>query len=229
MSLHAITHDNRSKLWCGLAALATVTGRPTSECATLLRQIRGGKPVKGVHTFELRRAFEKLGYQVTHVPGRRKITLAAWLRDYANAYQDHAVVVVVSNHFVAVEGRKFCDSHTKQPVFLKAAPWRRARVHDAFQVIRVSAPSWTAPARPARDYEAERRRRGILALAEEFGIGIEEHFPGEWWVWPPKGFGAQGVDPYYDEHLAYDADDRAARVRAYADLVVKSKGKNIVI
>jgi hypothetical protein len=145
MKLHAINHDLKTTLWCGLAAMATITGKPTSECRDMVSAIRRKQPwtepgtriaIKGIHTTELRLALEKSGFNTTTVfhrpfmvsPVGNLPTLARYLRERQKPEMSELLLITCGNHFVVVKGRKLIDNYTKEPVWIRQAPHRRKRV-----------------------------------------------------------------------------------------------------
>lgn len=201
--LHAVTGRNR---FCGPAALSTVSGFSTDECARVIRDChfarharsRGG--VKGTSTFEMMEAFRALGYFLGRtirpkVDGKRP-TLAAWLRSRTD--RRATFLVMITGHWVVVRGNKFCDSFTREPVNLSKAPHRRCRVVCVRRIERdPEAPAIPPSIQTMRELDqANRRRRNRTASlrrkAKALGITIEREFDG-WWVWPPEGM-------FVDEH-----------------------------
>lgn len=235
MKIKAIKHDLKTTLWCGPAALAAITGEPTSRVMAALKQATGRGRVMGVYNHELRKAGAILGVRFDAiptpcVPKAEQPTLARWLRENKQRYAENPVVITVTNHFVTVQGRSFIDNHTKKPVSLKKAPHRRCRVVQA--MIAKSA----EPVKPVLpiDFVREAALQAIpmtprLSLQDHtalrraaalHGIKIDKHEfnPGENWIYPPDSLDNEELDPYHDGHLAYDWKDAHARVREYAKL-----------
>lgn len=94
------------------------------------------------------------GSTITVIPGafdkyvevKDRPTLARYLREHREDFQEHACIVETTGHYVAVYGRRFCDNFTKEPVFLRKSPHRRARVQRVLQIKKVGGPNW-APKR----------------------------------------------------------------------------------
>ena len=144
--LHPIKHDLKTVLWCGPAALATISGQPTSVVREAIRQHvreRNGKPavIKGLNWTPLIAAARTLGYELKFrsIPGKRP-TLAQWLRQNREHYRDTPYIVNVTGHYVTVCGRSFIDNKTGKTVPLSQAPGRRCRVVAYFRVEKSAAP-----------------------------------------------------------------------------------------
>lgn len=228
MKLHEIKHDLKTVLWCGPAALSAVTGKPTSYVVQAIRQSVNpayrNKPVKGISNEILRRAGELLGCEMVkhfdYAMEHRNMfnaprplfqtvkwnppTLAKFCRDHKELLRHEILIINITGHFVTVSGRSFIDNHTGKPVPLSKAPFRRARVHVAWIVRPGMKLDKVAPAPPKPVDPHAKIRRECRAFSEQYGISIEPHLPGEYWVYPPDGLGTEKLDPYYDEHLAYD-------------------------
>src|SRR4051812_46603793 len=76
------------------------------------------------------------GWQPVMAPETRALpTLAAFLRKRAKAEMAETYVIQVSNHWIAVRGKKLLDTMTKgEPVWIGKAPHRRKRVRAVYRV-----------------------------------------------------------------------------------------------
>jgi hypothetical protein len=75
------------------------------------------------------------GYDMTLVAnfGINPPTLVTWESQRTDL--ESAFVVIVTDHWVAVRGRWFCDTHTRGvPVRIKKAPHRRKRVRFGYKI-----------------------------------------------------------------------------------------------
>ncbi len=170
--LQPVKNDIKTILWCGPAAISAVTGEPVSKIMTLMKQLSGRNRIKGVGTGLLQRTMTMLGWEAAtiqkfdaeringgtvrigldivlttkYVPTKKRPTLARYCREHRADFAEHACIVELSTHWVAVYGRRFIDNHTKEPVFLRKSPNRRARVQRVLQVKKVGGPNW-APKR----------------------------------------------------------------------------------
>jgi hypothetical protein len=139
--LYEINHDRRSTLWCGPAAIAAVTGKPTSEIHAKISEVGGRQNIKGVYNRELLNTLQALGAPAEEVWSLRwsthskPPTLAAWLRENRSLYADRPVIVQVTRHYVTVFGKRLIDNTTGGTVALGSAPHRRARVKRAWAVF----------------------------------------------------------------------------------------------
>jgi hypothetical protein len=232
VKLHAINDDLKTTLWCGPAALAAISGKPASHCVLAIRHSLNPayyhKPVKGVSNTILIRAAEKLGFsmtkcfeQINYAKGlilkfNQLPTLARFCREHRELLRRETILINITGHYVVVSGRSFIDNHTGKPVSLASAPHRRCRVQNAWIVRQVGPDIVPAPIPKPPPLPSI---RATEALARKFEITVEPHLPGEYWVYPPPGFESQEIDPYYDEHLAYDANEARERVNRYIELI----------
>jgi len=212
--LHQIVHDNRSKLWCGPAAIAAVTGQPTSVVTRALLQVRDGKPVKGIYNHELLGALRMLGYMPSEeVRVRGPLTLAEFAAKHRNLFSERPMIVQVTGHYVVLAGRRFVDSHTMTPVWLKDAPHRRRRVEWAWSFTKWGEPTMPAPR------QADRAGSSTMAkakrLAAKHGIEIQRDGAGRsamWWVTCPA---LEHDDPHEGSNGAYSQQEVLEAVEDY--------------
>ena len=138
-------------MWCGPAVISSFTGSSYQAVATWLahghpvprsvsrRGYASPKGVRATSTGQVQAALAQCGLSSWRVkkyePGERP-TLAAWLRNRTAHTRSGSFIVQVGYHWVAVKGRKMVDNHTKEPVFIRKAPHRRARVHQVLAVVK---------------------------------------------------------------------------------------------
>ncbi len=157
IKLKPIKHDVKSKLWCGMGALSAVTGLPSSETKKIFQSFRrctyvnvyneygdcvGDKErapvIKGISHPEMEKAFNLCGYNCalkegySSVPMKERPTLASYLR--GRKFKQSCYLICVTNHYVVVKGNSFIDNHTRKPVPLSKAPWRRKRVKKVWLI-----------------------------------------------------------------------------------------------
>jgi hypothetical protein len=82
------------------------------------------------------------GGEHNYVEAKNRPTLARYCRQHREDFQEHACIIETTGHYVAIFGRRFCDNHTKEPVFLRKSPHRRARVQRVLQIKKVGGPDW---------------------------------------------------------------------------------------
>jgi hypothetical protein len=170
--LRTVKNDVTTTLWCGPAAISAVTGESVSKIMNIMRQLSGRQTIKSVPYWLLQRTLATLGWEAVtlHKFDRRKVepkverlsasitvtsgigsewveakqrpTLARYCREHRQDFQEHACIVGITGHYVAVYGRRFCDSHTSEPVFLRKSPHRRTRVEQVFQIRKIGGPNW---------------------------------------------------------------------------------------
>ena len=130
MKLHRVVGRARK---CGPSAMAAVTGKPTHDCAALLREVTGLSQIHGVHQRDLVAAMALAGWRCERSihPRRARPTLAAWLREHDTFA--HPFILVVRNHYVALGDGEIADSgwlYDRRPMPVGTAPHRRVRVRE---------------------------------------------------------------------------------------------------
>lgn len=136
-----------ARKWCGPSAVSALTGWSVDEAARWIWERRGrkGTPkgVQGTHRHEIRACLSAAGLGTIRISTRREFnghddrpTLAEWMRKRGPELRRATVLLVVGNHYVVVRGRKFVDSGTMTPTSISKAPYRRARVNEAYVVVK---------------------------------------------------------------------------------------------
>lgn len=167
--LHSVVHDNRSKLWCGPAAIALLTGQPTSVIHQLVLEDRreSGYTTRFGVTWmvdgELGRVMRRLGYAAAEVPAEiaRRRPLAHVVQ--ALRAQPHRWSLPISlhlgGHYAVVFEGLYADNSQLRPGQVPPAQagelvcsaWSWVRVHD--------------PLLPASRADG-RRTRGLAAASK---------------------------------------------------------------
>lgn len=223
-----ITHDIKTALWCGPAAISAVTGEPTSKIMELARYVTGKPTVKGLSVGALKGVLSRLGYRVDDVYSFGSVfcqtggtatapTLAKWTRENAATFSKLPCVVLVSNHYVTVKGRTLIDNHVPTGAPLKKAPWRRARVARVLRVEKVEGPVFQVPPPPPKvEPTSGEYRRKTQALARKFGVDVScENGLDVIWVYPPPSLQSEDDDRHAGDHAAYDWKEALGRVQDY--------------
>jgi hypothetical protein len=222
-----ITHDIKTALWCGPAAISAVTGRPTSEIMALARYVTGKQTVKGLKVGALKAILNRLGYRTDEIFSAGlefcagnpnwKPTLAKWTRANAKAFAKLPCIVLVTNHYVTVKGRTLIDTFVRDGAPLKKAPWRRARVARVLRDERVEGPVFQVPPPlPKLEPTNGDYRRKTQALARKFGVDVScENGTDVIWVYPPPSLTSEEDDCHAGDHAAYDWREALARVEDY--------------
>lgn len=127
--------DGSTQMYCGPFAICTVTGENYERVRAVVNMYRWKKSnasICGMYCSDLEdtlRYFGRLkGFTVNNVKVSTNPTLAKFLKERPPELINKVVVISLTNHFVVVKGRKFVDNHVKTPVFIRQAPFRRARV-----------------------------------------------------------------------------------------------------
>lgn len=210
--LYQINHDNKSKLWCGPAVIAAVTGYPTSTITTMLREESGRRKITGTTSGMMRAVLLRLGFEMDGIMSFRhkRTTLAQFATEFRDHFAGTPHVVNVTGHWVVLAGKRFVDSRTKDPVWISDAPRRRAVVKFAWRVRRISGAVLRLPDTTVADWQRKERNSSATAmrrarkLAAEHGIKIEREAD-YWWVLPPAELAED--DPHDGNHIgSYGAE-----------------------
>jgi hypothetical protein len=201
MKLHTITGIPKGRTnWCGPSAVSVITGLPYIDSLNLMKDRRGNtRALKGTSNNEVRAALLRRGYVLAFSPlPDDKPTLARWLRERPKEKVREMALLVVSNHYIVVHGRKACDGWTKSPVFTSEFPKRRRRVEKVWWVREIEGfkpgPVPEAPkkaAEPSARYEQEAYRalhKVTNALHADYKVDRDSYFEMAPCAQFPKGF-----------------------------------------
>ncbi len=222
--LYKIKHTNKSKMWCGPAAIAAVTGYDTATITKLLRSVSGRASVRGVYCSDLLAALKILGYAATEIgraPSFRweRSTLLQWRKRHRAAAKASPVIVNVTGHYVTLFGDMLVDNHTKTPVRFSKAPHRRKRVKQAWAIRKVGNSTWIDKAILPTSEKAAKRM--ALRLAKQNDIEIDAPELGDdgvIWVYGPDCLNdEEHDDPVYSEHYCDTWAEALERVNAYIE------------
>lgn len=101
-------------------------------CDNRKRYGRRTRVVRGVRCSELREVFSARGLKCRDLSwycSGDKPTLAKWLKIYSNKRRgERPYVLIISDHFIVVRGRKIYDNHNPKGVWLRQFKGRRKRV-----------------------------------------------------------------------------------------------------
>lgn len=217
--LHPIVHDNRSHLWCGPAAIALVTGQPTSVIHRLAHEWRRSngqrKAVQGMCEDELAFIMGRLGFE--HADRDQPVIMAGPLVQCLAFAQDLPAIAATHSHWFVVWRGQYADNNTRGPV--PAAPDNIADTRvwtlDTWRKVRQPVLPAAKPLPPSRDP----LMRAAQRIAGEFRIGIIRPYGCDWWkvVLPDE------VDPVDDvlegEWEAATPAELLRKVETYRDLV----------
>lgn len=143
--LHEITGKKPGLVqWCGPSAVCAMTGVPYMTVLEIFKRVRASRStaysrrviIKGTYNWEVSEVLHRLGYFTRSFPvPEENMTLAAFLRSRPKDQVNDMVLVQITNHYIAVQGRKAADSKTGKPVFIKDMPGRRARVKKLWKIV----------------------------------------------------------------------------------------------
>jgi hypothetical protein len=146
--LHEVKNDTNGKGYCGPTAIASITGKRLSVVLDEFRKVRGWdgwgrkRRIGGTSRWECLQVLRRFGWYNTDRlyfddrPTKERPTLTSFfkVRDPKVTY-----LVEVSNHWIAVAGRKMCDTYTKGvPTFIGKAPHRRKRVAMVYGLTKLA-------------------------------------------------------------------------------------------
>lgn len=136
------------KAWCGPFSLMAVTGLSLEAARRHIRKANGwddNHRIRGLYTNELAAGFRSAGVPIQQQrllskdrePIRWKRdypTFTAWLNNRRGDEIRAMFLVVLTDHFVVVNGNEFIDTFTLKPVKLDDCPHRRSRVKRVFRI-----------------------------------------------------------------------------------------------
>lgn len=213
--LYQINHDLKTKLWCGPAAIAAVTGYPTSIIMQALKEDTGKVAVKGVYNSQLWRVMMRFGYGVAKNISGQNRTLAQFARDHAEDFAKAPMVVNVTGHYLVLFGRRSVDNWTKDPVFISDSPHRLKKVKAAWVFDKRGEAKLPVVAPPAPKRDTMRAvRTKAKALALKHGIDIISDYGTGFRVECPA---LEHDDPHEGDHFASDWKEVLSQVEDYVD------------
>jgi len=130
--LHPVVNDARGRVMCGPAAIAMITGRTLQQAKEAVYAEKGKRHVCRMSMGLVLDVLLSLGWICSESVLGGRPTFAAWLREHDRG--DDVWLVVLTNHFMVVQGDVAGDNVTMRPVPLAEAPNRRARVLGAYRV-----------------------------------------------------------------------------------------------
>ena len=147
---YEVVHDLNTLMWCGLTAVACLTGATTSEVRELVRDYREDpvSRVDGTIDDEVRYAFEQLGYDARlvyfcHAPlYKGHPTLARWLQEFPR--EPHVGYLIgmrgsgkQAGHWATILGDHYNCARSKGLwVHKSVAPNRRSRIQSAYAITK---------------------------------------------------------------------------------------------
>ena len=127
------TSDRPRQVYCGPYALAALTDLSVGEIEKQINQRRGKKPgasVRWVNGYDLhfagRQAHLQMGEIEEHFLERK--TFARWLRERSPEDANAKYLVLLTGHWVAVEGNEMVDNGYRTPRAIRSCPHRRRLV-----------------------------------------------------------------------------------------------------
>lgn len=130
-SLHPIIHDYEGKLWCGIAALASLSGRPTSEIKALIKQHIVRQRVMCMTDAEIRLIGRHLGLNIVFhaqfTPENRP-TLMSFMRGRRDP--EHTYLVGTKDHWFLADRNLCQDNHQVSPTAYNRFWCRRKHIEE---------------------------------------------------------------------------------------------------
>lgn len=127
--------DGSDRMYCGPAALCAITGSTYEEVRESINVDVRNRPhnrgVLAMHGFELIRVLKNRGYftsEVNHNFVYEPLNLNQYLKQRPYFEKNNVLLIELTSHFVTVKGDSLVDNHTKIPVHIAIAPWKRAKV-----------------------------------------------------------------------------------------------------
>lgn len=222
--LHPIVHDNKSKLWCGPAVIAIVTGASTNLIHRLAHERRATrserKPVQGMSSAELCYIMERLGYRMVDagLPGGDRVTvLQLWT---GNVFErDLPVIAATADHWFLIHRGRYHDNVIPEGTG-EVTRVSMGELVEEFMTWRLERTPTNLPGPKPRPPSQHPSMRLARSIASEFRIDIERQADiGAWYVHCPEE--VDEVDDIHEgDHYCHSVDEVLARVRSYRDLVL---------
>ncbi len=149
MKLNTLKVSGKHPKWCGPVALAVITGRTVNYCAKLIAWERNTRPtwnswykgkgsskqVKGVYNGEMRRALNKMGFEMKqHHAGYGK-TLRAYMAGRGGAEWKGLMLINVTSHYVVVCKDIVSDNHQQDRHYTEHR-WNRKKIERMWLITR---------------------------------------------------------------------------------------------
>ncbi len=210
-TLHPIVHDiEGAMLWCGPAAIAAITGQPTSVIHRLVKIDRGNtKAVRGMFHGELHRVMRRLGYEVhTCVIGCSRIEHFAQFN--RAEFQDRPMIAATADHYFVLFQDRFVDNGARLgvPIGPRVVSGDVERGWTFHQVAEPDIP----PDRDVIDRDGLNAMTKARRLAAKHDIVIELIIPGHWQVWCPY---LVDDDPHEGRNDCDSRQEVLAKVESY--------------
>lgn len=146
MELHKPRRRNGdAHMYCGPAALCAISGATYEDVRSFVNvEVRNRKENQGIcgmHNFEMEKALWHLGYvadklscysMYTDMKGNKQLTLNQFLKNRKEHERNCIMLILVTGHYLTVMGDKMVDNHTKSPINIALAPWKRKRMQGAW-------------------------------------------------------------------------------------------------
>lgn len=153
--LRDVMNDTWTKPFCGPTAVAAITGAPLSLVLDSYRLVRHGPEwvdrgrtprITGAALRETEETLRLLGFVGEWHQIERAPTLDAFAASRSDKMRTHPLLVVVTGHYVAIHGERFCDTFSRGKVVnLDKAPRRRKRVRKVLLITGKVPPSTQIP------------------------------------------------------------------------------------
>jgi hypothetical protein len=126
--------------YCGPAVVSAVAGITTGEAAKLIRDLTNVRAVRGTSSWQLKRVFDELGYELQQHPAFFKPypTIARWLKNSKTIRTAGRIFLLsAGHHWQLVSGRRYVCGRTVEIVSVRdKRVKRRARVKTVWEIIR---------------------------------------------------------------------------------------------
>ena len=134
--LYQINHDAGGHLWCGPAAVATVTGHPTSRVLETAKRLTGREAIKSMHVHEVCDTVRELGFPGSFTVSWRgsRPTFTQFRKGRSPRERRTPLILLISTHFVVLAGNRLVDSSYMDPIFATDYHHPRWRVHYSIEV-----------------------------------------------------------------------------------------------
>jgi hypothetical protein len=177
-ALKPVTGKNR---YCGPTVIATITGVTTDQAAALGRAVLGRRAIRGMRTAELMGALDRLGcgtmLEEVFASRRDRPTLQRWMAERPESMRKVPLVVLVTNHWVAVHGDLVvCAKQRREKRLIASAAARLSKVVRVWAVTLpqgpIKLPDELKRKPPAID---PGQRQKAKRIADKLGLSVERN------------------------------------------------------
>jgi hypothetical protein len=133
--LRAVKHDADRRLWCGPAAIASVTGLKTSKVYPACDAVVGHNARK-MYQHQVAAVLRDLGFTAySNVVPNPRPTFTAFRRERQPHLRKTPLIVYVTGHFLVLQGNRVVDNKATSPILASESRSARRRVKGYIELV----------------------------------------------------------------------------------------------